>query len=311
MQKKFLVSIKRTKWERDLQIYGSVKELKKIYRLQNHIFKRVYSSHVRQMRNYEKLHKIIHKDAEFVYREELSIPHAKLFPLLVSFGGDNHFIYTARFASQPIIGINSDPQTSTGALLYYNIEKFIKDYKQNYFFSNQLKVEHWTLLEGIIEYPNTSRIPLGKCISETIIRNEFPDHMSRYFIRKKNAPFEEQKSSGLILATGAGSTGWFYNCLPNSIQIFEDPIFPKNAPYFKIIAREPGFNKIHKFKYLYSTIYENEVLEIISEMQGTIVMDSHPECMFSFPPGAKALFKISSETLKVIVPNNHIHEYEI
>ncbi|MCS7205049.1 MAG: NAD+ kinase [Leptospiraceae bacterium] len=302
MSKTFLVSLKRTKWERDLLKYGSVKELKRIYRLQNQIFQRVYSSHVRQKKSQEKLMKTFNHDATFIYREELSIPFVKNFSFLISFGGDNHFIYTARFASQPIIGINSDPKTSTGALLYFHVDKFIEHYKKKKFYENQYLIEEWTLIEGIIEYPDGSKISTGKCISETIIRNEFAEAMSRYLIRINQKEYEEQKSSGLLLSTGAGSTGWFYNCLPHSIQLYEDATFPKNAEYFKIIAREPGFNRTHKFKYLYCTLHKDDVLEIISEMDGVIVVDSHPECSFSFPPGSKAKFFLSKEKLKVIKP---------
>jgi hypothetical protein len=57
-----------------------------------------------------------------------------------------------------------------------------------------------------------------------------------------------------------------------------------------MIAREPGFNRIHKFKYLYCTIREKEELEITSEMDGVIVVDSHPECMFLFHPAQEQFF---------------------
>jgi len=300
MQKIYLISIKRTKWERDLQKYNSIKELKRIYRLQNNIFQRVYASHIRQKKAFEKLYNKTHNIAEFIYREELSLPYVKKFPLLISFGGDNHFIYTARFASQPLIGINSDPQTSSGALLYFNVDDFLSYHEKEYFLKKEYKLENWSLIEGEIIYSDKSKVKTGKCISETIIRNEFADAMSRYFLRVNKMEFEEQKSSGLLLSTGAGSSGWFYNCLPHSIQLFEDPIFPKNAPFFKTIAREPGFNRSHKFKYLYCTIYENQELEVISEMEGVIVIDSHQECAFTFPPGAKAIFRLSKEKLKVV-----------
>ncbi|MFN3604981.1 MAG: NAD+ kinase [Leptonema sp. (in: bacteria)] len=299
MSKLFLVSLKRTKWERDLQKYGNVKELKKIYRLQNHIFKRVYGSHLRQTQALEKLYKEIHTISDFLYREELSAPIAKRYPFLISFGGDNHFIYTARFAQQSIIGINSDPLTSKGKLLYFTTDSFLEFYKKNIQTRNY-STESWSLLEGNIEYPDKTKISTGICISEISIRNEFPDSMSRYFIRIDDKEWEEQKSSGLLLSTGVGSTGWFFNCLPHSLQTFKDSTFPKDANFFKSIARELGFNRIHKFKYLYNTIYENQLLEVISEMDGVIVIDSHPECLFSFPSGAKATFFLSKEKLSVI-----------
>ncbi len=299
MSKEFLVSIKRTKWERDLQKYGNVKELKKIYRLQNHIFQKVYSSHVRQLRALEKLQKKIYQISDFIYREELSIPKVSKYPFLISFGGDNHFIYTARFAQQCIIGINSDPITSKGSLLYFDTDSFLEFYEKDFERQNYT-IEKWSMIEGIIDYPDQSKISTGKCISEVIIRNEFPDSMSRYLIRIDQEDWEEQKSTGLLLSTGAGSSGWFYNSLPYSIQIFENPIFSKDANFFKSIARELGFNRVQKYKFLYCTIYETQVLQIISEMDGMIVIDSHPECQLPFTPGTKANFFLSKEKLHVI-----------
>ncbi len=300
-EKVFLVCIKRTKWERDLKEYQSIKELKSIYRQQNYIFKKIYSSHVRQKKAFEKIYKHLQNYADFIYREDLHIPLVEKYPFFIIFGGDNHFIYNSRFANnQPIIGINSDPQTSTGALLYFITDSFINAFYKHYFEKKNYKIEEWSLIEGTIYYPDGSMIQTGPCISEAIVRNEFPDAMSRYLIRINNEKWEEQKSSGLLIATGAGSSGWFYNALPHSLQIFENPVFPKNANYFKSIAREPGFNRIPTFRYLYNTIYEKETLEVISEMDGVLVIDSHKECVFPFPQAAKVIFRLSSKRLKVV-----------
>lgn len=297
--KEFLICIKRTKWQRDIEEYGSAKILRHLYRLQNNIFRRVYASHVRQERSLEKLRLELKDRADFIYREDLSVSKVNQYHTLVSFGGDNHFIYVARFAGErSIIGVNSDPLTSSGALVYFNTDSFLA-------FTNQKSrnFERWTMIVGEITFPDGQVIITSPCISETSIHNTFSDSMSRYFLRINQEPFEEQKSSGLLLATGAGSTGWFHSCLPETIQIYENPIFGKNQPIFKFVAREPGHQKQKFYRYLYKTLSTSDTLEVISEMDGQITIDSHPEISYSFPAGAKASFRLSDTVIKVIIPN--------
>ncbi len=299
-KKDFLVCIKRTKWERDVERFGSAREARRIYRLQNHIFRRVYSSHVRQQRAIQQLQEALQGRADFIYREDLNADLVLQYNALVSMGGDNHFIYVARFAGpRPVIGINSDPRTSSGALVHFNTESFLACTKNPLFPD---RFETWTMIEGVIHYPDGRVVHTGPCISETGIRNAFADAMSRYYIRINDEEWEEQKSSGLLLSTGAGSTGWFHNCLPHTMQIYEDPTFARDEQIFRLVAREPGFYKQHYYRYLYRTLGRGDILEIISEMDGTIIVDAQPETSFSFDPGCRAQFRLSDNHLVVAVP---------
>jgi hypothetical protein len=300
LQKDFLVCKKRTKWQRDLERFGSAREVRRLYRLQNHIFRRVYGSHLRQLASLELLEKALADRADFIYREELSSDLVSRYGALVSLGGDNHFIYVARFTGdKPLIGINSDPVTSSGALVYFTARSFL-EHTRNPHFPDRL--ERWTMIEGQIHYPDGSTIRIGPCISETGIRNAFADAMSRYYLRINDEPWEEQKSSGLLLATGAGSTGWFHNCLPHSMQIYEDPTFGRDEQIFRFVAREPGFHRQHYYRYLYRSLNRGDTLEIISEMDGEIIIDAQPETRFDFGPGARAEFRLSDNHLPVALP---------
>ncbi|MCE9598446.1 MAG: hypothetical protein K8S54_10800 [Spirochaetia bacterium] len=300
--KDFLVAMKRTKWERDLEKYGSESALRNIYEIQNFAFDRVYESHERQKEALARLRSAL-QNADFAARGQLRDLDFSDYRCVVSFGGDNHFVYVSRFAKSPIVGINSDPKSSRGALLAGDCAQFLEFYARfnaacadgsvdrTEYLKNQA-TENWSRIECTITLPDGTEKSIGACTSEYSVRNRFAEYMSRYLLRKGSGEFKEEKCSGLLAATGAGSTGWFKNCLPESKR--NDSVFPRDAPYFAYVAREAliPLGPEH--------VLAGETLEIISEMDGEIVADSDDDLSFSFPYGARARFFLSQEHLQVI-----------
>lgn len=300
----FVICVKRTKWQRDLERYGDQDFLKRIYDLQNHAYLKVYTSHERQIQNLQLLQRQL-PEARFIYREDLVSFEPAAGQILVSLGGDNHFVYCARFAgSEPILAINSDPVTSTGSLLHFDTAKFLKSLGRSENTSLPLNpeieaMERWSMLEAELHYPDGRIVSTGPCISEISIRNAFPDAMSRYVLFTGDEQPEEQKSSGLLIATGAGSTGWFRNCLPPAIQRTAHATFGREENLFRIVAREPGYKAGKKYRFRYRSL-SNEELHVISEMDGEFTVDAHEERRFPFPPATLAKIRLSKQTLDVV-----------
>jgi len=294
IMKRLLIAVKRTKWERDLLRFGSEKDVLRLYEIQNHAYQRVHSSHERQMKNLEALRRAL-PEASYAYREDLPGLNRENFDYIASFGGDNHFVYVSHFTSgHPILGINSDPETSHGALLYFTIESLLEKLSQK---NAEFVTEPWTRVDCDLEFADGRRFRTGPCTSEISLRSAFPESVSRYHIRKSGQPWEEHKSSGLLLASGAGSTGWFRNCHPASLR--RGTTFEKDAPFFRIVAREYGQGS-RRLLYRHASINAGEALEVISEMDGEINIDCHPERTYEFPPACRALFFMSPEPLRVV-----------
>ncbi len=291
-----LIAIKRSKWERDLMRYISPEAVRELYRIQNDAFDKVYASHSRQHESLELIKKSL-PDATYAFREDLPHLDYHRFRYIMSVGGDNHFIHISHYAddSHYIFGVNSDTATSSGALLQFDAESFAKsvDGKLE---EDRLEIEEWTRIDGELIYPDGRRTMTVPCTSEISIRNSYPDTMSRYIIRPEGRDWEEQKSSGLLLSTGAGSTGWFKNCLHGEERT--QAIFPKDADFFKFLAREPGSRKY--YNYTLGMISQGSYLELISEMEGEITIDANPDRTFDFPPGCSARFFLSKSKLKVV-----------
>jgi hypothetical protein len=217
--------------------------------------------------------------------------------VIISIGGDNHFIHISHYAddSHFIMGINSDTATSSGALLQFDPASF-REAAKGGLDTSRFDYEEWTRIDGELIYPDGRKTRTVPCTSEISVRNSYPDTMSRYLIRKEGTEWEDQKSSGLILSTGAGSTGWFKNCL--SAEDRSKAVFPKDASFFKFVAREPGSR--NKYKFMMGDVERGSYLELISEMEGEISIDANPDRTFEFAPGCTARFYLSESRLKVV-----------
>ncbi len=288
-----LVAIKRSKWERDLMRYISPEAVRHLYSLQNDAFDRIYASHLRQQQSLNTIREII-PNAVFAYREDLTHLDYRQFHTIIALGGDNHFIHISHYSyDHNMIGINSDLTTSVGALLPFTTESFVKQRGDRPLTPDRYVTEEWTRIGGELIYPDGRKYSIVPCTSEISVRSSFPDTMSRYIIRTEQEDWEEQKSSGLLLACGVGSTGWYKNCLSQP-----DAVFPKNAPFFRFIAREISTRRT--LKYQNRTVPENSVVEVISEMEGEISIDANPDRTYDFPPGCKARFFLSKDRLRVV-----------
>lgn len=121
--------------------------------------------------------------------------------LVVSVGGDGTFLEAARGAGgRPVLGVNSDPERSAGTFCAADARSFPA--KLRAFLRGRVK----TLLLSRIAMRLNGR-PLGyPVLNEVLVTHRRPAAMSRYWLRVGRAR-EEQRSSGLWVATAAGSTG--------------------------------------------------------------------------------------------------------
>ncbi|WP_246047476.1 sugar kinase [Leptospira ilyithenensis] len=293
--KKVIVVQKRTKYELDLETYGTLIKYKDVAKENEDVLSRTLESHERQLKSREFLKRKVFPNADFVFREEFDNGlHLGNYDLIVSHGGDNHFTYVAHQTGKlHLIGCNSDPQSSVGALLGFTAEDLEKAVNTQF---KDTTVEKWSLIKTTIQYPDGKIVQTVPAICELSIRNNSPDLTSRYWISYENRK-EEQKCSGLLVYTGAGSTGWISSCSPRKFSSFS-----KHESYFHVYAREIRAKISDKEFSLADFRALNEV-EVISEMNGGIAVDSLTERHYPFPPYSKAIFRLSDETLSVVVPS--------
>ncbi|NBU97890.1 MAG: NAD+ kinase [Spirochaetia bacterium] len=291
--KQALIVIKKTKFELDEMIYPDRDFYRKITTIQNNSYDRIFHSHERQLESRKILQNDVFTEGKFVFRDELDYINPANFDLMISLGGDNHFTYVAHHAGgTKILGCNSDSFTSRGALLSFTPETLRSTVHENW---QNTEVEEWSMIYAKLVYPDNTITETVSCVNEISIRNTSPDLTSRYVIQYDGFT-EEQKSSGLLLYTGAGSTGWYASC--KGLGDFEVESFLKSADYFKLFSRELSRKAREHFKFTDMKIYGT--LRVISEMNGGISIDSLTERYYPFPPGTIADIQLSPIKLKVI-----------
>ncbi len=205
--------------------------------------------------------------------------------LIITIGGDGVLIRVSHFIKDNLIlAINSDIKSSEGAMLCDDLD-YIED-----IFNGNYKIKK--IVRGGI-------ILNGKEVEELFLNevyvgceNQF--HTSRYIINY-NGKMEEQRSSGILISTGNGSTAWYSSAGGEKFNYYDEKI--------KFIIREPFFGKLFK-----PSIFKGEIdfdnFSVLSKRNygGCIAIDGCVVYPFNNTESMKVL--ISKHHLNLIVNNN-------
>jgi hypothetical protein len=290
-----LVIGKSTKLDWDMKELGitSIGEMGRYYAAQGVDPQVVLDAHFSHLRSLVQFSEVFESD-QFIQLdvtppEKLaeSIDKAKL---VVSLGGDDHFKSVASLVTdQIIVGVNSDPQRSVGALLQFFAEDFRKSLPG--ILNGNFLIEEWAQLEVKINESDARR-----AVSEIFIAERNAKYGSRSTITYRGQEFTS-KGSGLLIATGAGSTGWFRSasryCFP------EGYVWPRTSPAAVILEREP-YGDIAENRFLCRELLADEELTIRSLHNHSAVVSTDSIFDFEFPRGATARVKLADQRLKVL-----------
>ena len=208
--------------------------------------------------------------------------------LVISVGGDGTVLNTSHYVldSTPVLTIKSDTR-SQGALCIVQpseieeaIEKLIE---------GRFSQESWSRIEG--KLGNRTDIALN----EILIGNKYTPKAAVYEI-SLNGKTEKQMSSGLIITTGAGSTGFYSNIAGN------DGKFPKTSGELRFIAT--AYKADANYRMVKGKITPGESIEIRSFMniEGIVSFDGDTQKrMNDFPRGSRVVVRVSDKPLNVIV----------
>lgn len=123
------------------------------------------------------------------------------YDLIISVGGDGTFLEAARPVwNQWVLGVNSDPTRSTGSFCKATAETFER--VLNRILAGRGKVEKLHRLRVQLN-GKEMRVPV---LNDVLVTHRRPAVMSRYWVEIRGVQ-EQQRSSGLWIATASGSTG--------------------------------------------------------------------------------------------------------
>lgn len=226
------------------------------------------------------------KEVLFINSEELNEELIRGKDLIITIGGDGTFTKAANYIDkQFILGINSDPETSEGALKSITSHELDK-------LTDILNGKFKTIERQRAEILINGKKTKEKALSIIFLGAAYQFRASRYKIKYQGKE-EEQRSSGVIVSTGTGSNAWFKSVggIP----------FSASDKQLKFIIREPYIgNRVFKPALLYGDILYEDKFEVtfLREDDNALAIDDK---VYELNKNDKVEIRLSDNPLKVVI----------
>jgi NAD kinase len=212
--------------------------------------------------------------------------------IVVALGQDGLVANVAKYLTgQVVVGLNSEPEAYAGILVRHD------------------PAQARELLAAAVEpgVPEEERT-LAECRLDDAQRllalNEvFVGHVSHQTARYRlevGGSSERQMSSGMIVATGTGATGWASSICRG---LREPPPLPAPAdPALAFLVREPFASPTSGVALIAGAFGANRALEVTSEMEsgGVIFADGIEADRIAFGYGTRAEVRVAEERLRLL-----------
>lgn len=229
--------------------------------------------------------------------------------LVVTLGPDGLVVNTAKYLhGQPLLAFNPDPQRIDGVLVPFPVAGAAATLER-------------TLAGGFPTRDVTmARASLNDGQSIEALNDLFigrKTHVSARYVLRHGRREERQSSSGIIVSTGAGSTGWLRSVLAGAAGVARSVAPGKHVEKIRdgyrfdwedrhliFAVREPFVSKVSSAEIVYGRVDGNHRLEVVSEMpqDGVIFSDGVEEDHLAFGSGAIASIGVSDRQLHLVVP---------
>jgi NAD kinase len=226
---------------------------------------------------------------------------------VVTIGIDGLVANTAKYLDgQPLVAVNPDPAHIDGVLLPFNVSSGIsvmRNVLKGAFRSRRISMAETSLNDG----------------QSLLAFNDFfvgvKSHVSARYLIEIQGSRERQSSSGLIVSTGVGSTGWLSSAFNMAGGILtgarlnarEKPLpsskFDWEEEKLAYVVREPFLSKTSSASIVFGYITPNMPLVIHSEMPegGVIFSDGVESDFLVFNSGAIATISLAKKKTNLVV----------
>lgn len=278
--------------------------------------------------DYEQEDTVYHGAVEHVRQElgrlgRVQVVHRKLVPnfifgpqdIAVALGQDGLVANTLKYLDgQPLIGVNPDPARYDGQLLPFQVPDLAKIVPE--VFRRARPTKAVTMAQAVLNNGQTLY-----AVNDLFIGPK--SHGSARYTIRHGGESERQSSSGVIVSTGMGSTGWLSSLIAGAQgvsralatkftvrsaegKLFEPPSeattagkklrFAWDANHLFFTVREPFPSKTTGVGVVFGRVREDSPLVIESHMaeRGVIFSDGIEADFLEFNSGAKATIGVAS-----------------
>jgi NAD kinase len=242
-------------------------------------------------------HKVIHRSflPTYIFTEN---------DLILVIGQDGLVANTAKYINGlPIIGVNPDEEQYDGVFLKHSpksLKGLLNTIVKGKYRIKQISMAKATLNDGQV----------------LLAFNDFyvgaDSHVSSRYSIEFNGKKEQQSSSGIIVSTGAGSTGWLSSIfnMTNIINKHQTSnshdcgiTLDWNDNKLVFVVREPFLSKMSQTNIGYGIITKNKTLKIESNMptKGVIFSDGIEADFLNFNSGSFVEIGIADEKANLVL----------
>ncbi len=225
--------------------------------------------------------------------------------LVVTIGIDGLVVNTAKYLDgQPIVAVNPDPAHVDGILLPFTVQRAPQIVRQA--LKQQVKMRSISMAEARL---NDGQSLLAFNDLFVGVRS----HVSARYLIRSGGQEEHHSSSGVIISTGVGSTGWLsslFNMANGMMNGFSSgaPSLPPpkmdwEADQLVFVVREPFISKTSGAALACGKITPAAPLELQSEMAdgGVIFSDGVESDFLAFNAGAVATIGLAGKKTRLVM----------
>lgn len=211
--------------------------------------------------------------------------------IIVAIGQDGLVANLAKYLSgQPVVGVSPDPSRTEGILTPLTVESLSTLLPS--VAAQDVALQRRSMVEA--------RLPDGQILAA--LNELFIGHRSHQSARYKihvGQTEESHSSSGVIVSTGTGLTGWARSILTATNQQASFGPEDRRAVYF---AREPWPSRTTGCELSFGEFEDDEEISLVSRMNdgGVIFADGIEQDFLRFNWGVEAKVALSRQTLNLV-----------
>ncbi len=226
---------------------------------------------------------------------------------VVVLGVDGLVVNVAKYLDgQPLVAFNPDPGKIDGVLLPFNVrqaKEVLSQVVRGKFQAKRITLAKAQLNDGQVLY----------AVNDFFVGRR--THASARYSIGWRGRLENQSSSGIIVSTGTGSTGWLKSIVAGAVGIaaiykppeeaINQPVdthFDWEAERLVFCVREPFGSKTTSTRIVHGEIAMGEILQIVSQMpqEGVIFSDGVEDDYLEFNSGSIASISLAEKKVQLV-----------
>ena len=226
--------------------------------------------------------------------------------IIVVVGQDGLVANTLKYLDgQPTLGINPDPKRWDGVLLPFVAEEVYDVIRQVVSDSRAIR----SVTMGQVNLQNGQQM---LAVNDFFVGQK--GHASARYEITFGSISETQSSSGVIVSTGLGASGWLKSVLTGASGIYNSisgasqknkqrkPV-PWDSDYLTFSVREPWKSKITGTDIIFGKVPKGTILKIVSSMgeNGVIFSDGIEKDNLEFNSGMEAIITIAKKNGNLVI----------